>query len=152
MGHEAQLRETLLWRFDVLHKSSLLKSELSHIEKMDTKKAIARFEQIVYGKESGSQWDTLVNAIDELNPGLSHFIQNNYPQLSETEFKVLLLSYAGLPSKEIALLINQSVHTVNMGRTHIRRKIGLKETGADFCAQLRDNYEENRRRTEILNP
>lgn len=144
VSHEAQLRQTLLWRFNVLHKSSLLKSELSHIEKMDTRKAIARFEQIVYGKESGSQWDTLVNAIDELNPDLSHFIQNHYPQLSETEFKVLLLSYAGLSSKEIALLINQSPHTVNMGRTHIRRKMGLKETGADFCTLLREVYEESR--------
>ncbi|NLX66906.1 MAG: hypothetical protein GXZ19_09110 [Bacteroidales bacterium] len=150
-GHETQLRETLLWRFNVLHKSSLLKSELSHIEKMDTRKAITRFEQIVYGKESGSQWNTLVNAIDELNPGLSHFIQSNYPQLSETEFKVMLLSYAGLSCKEIALLINQSVHTVNMGRTRIRQKMELKEPGADFCAVLRDNYEESRRKEKDVN-
>jgi DNA-binding CsgD family transcriptional regulator len=37
------------------------------------------------------------------------------------------LSYAGLPSKEIALLIDQGVHTVNMARTRIRQKMDIKE-------------------------
>ena len=143
-GHEKQLRETLLWKFNIMHKSSLLNSELDQIEKMDTKKAIRKFEQIVYGKNSGSQWDSLVETIDELYPGLSHFIKNTYPQFTDTEVKVSLLSISGLPNKEIALLLNQSVYTVGMARTHIRKKMELQEPGADFCLILKQSYEENR--------
>jgi len=140
---EDQLRESLLWKFNVLHKSSLLKSELQQFDQMDTKHAISRFDEIVYGENHPSQWNTLVETIDEMHPRLSSFTRSTYPQFTETEFKVCLLSYAGLPSKEIALLIDQSVHTVNMARTRIRQKMGLKETGADFCAHLKQKYAEN---------
>lgn len=143
-GHEKQLRETLLWKFNILHKSSILKSELDQIEKMDVKKAIRKFEQIVYGKNSGSQWDSLEETIDELYPGLSHFIKNAYPQFTDTEIKVSLLSISRLPNKEIALLLNQSVYTVSMARTHIRQKMELQEPGADFCLILKQSYEKNR--------
>lgn len=142
-GLNEQLRETLLWKFNVLHKSSLLKSEMEKIEKMDTRKALAIFNRIVHGENKSSEWSTLVDTIDELHLGLSQFIRNTYPQFTDTEYKVCMLSYAELPSKEIALLINQSVHTVNMARTHIRQKMNLQETGADFCAVIKQSYEEN---------
>lgn len=142
-GDKQQLREALLWKFNVLHKSSLLESQLVKMEKTDSKKTIAKFNQIVYGKDNNSQWNALIETMNELNPGLPQFIKNSYPQLSETQYKVCLLSYAGLPSKEIALLINQSVHTVNMARTAIRQKMGLQEPGADFCTVLREAYEKS---------
>jgi DNA-binding CsgD family transcriptional regulator len=84
-----------------------------------------------------------VETIDEMHPRLSSFTRSTYPQFTETEFKVCLLSYAGLPSKEIALLIDQSVHTVNMARTRIRQKMGLKEVGADFCTHLKQKFTDN---------
>jgi len=138
-----QLRESLLWKFNVLHKSSLLKSELQQFDQMDTKHAIARFDEIVYGENHPSQWNTLVDTIDEMHPGLSSFTRSTYPQFTETEFKVCLLSYTGLASKEIALLIYQSVHTVNMARTRIRQKMDLKEAGADFNAHMKQKFSEN---------
>ncbi|MDO5523238.1 MAG: hypothetical protein Q4G48_04240 [Bacteroidia bacterium] len=135
-----QLREILLWKFNVQHKSALLKSELQHLDRMDTKKAFARFDEIVYGKDNPSQWSSLVETIDELTPGLSGFIRRRYPQFSDTEFNVCLLSYAGLNAKETALMLNQSPHTVNMARTRIRQKMNLTEPGADFCAAIDKAY------------
>lgn len=135
-----QLRETLLWKFNVQHKSALLKSELQHLERMDTKKAFALFYEIVYGKDNPSQWDALVETIDTIHPGLSGFIRRQYPQFSDTESKVCLLSYAGLNPKETALMLNQSPNTVNMARTRIRQKMNLEEPGADFCAVLEKAY------------
>lgn len=151
-GQEEQLREVLLWKFNILHKSSLLKSELDNLEKMGTKKAIAKYDAIVYGKDSGSQWDSLVESIDELNPGLSQFIAESYPQFNETEFKVCLLSYAGLPPKEIAILINLSVNSVNMARTRIRQKLNLQEPRADFCEYIREQYTESRAEVHEYRP
>lgn len=135
-----QLREILLWKFNVQHKAALLKSELQHLERMDTKKAFARFDDIVYGKDNPSQWNTLVETIDAIHPGLSLFIRQSYPQFSDTELNVCLLSYAGLNAKETALILNQSPNTVNMARTRIRQKMNLTETGADFCAALDKAY------------
>lgn len=143
-GQEKQLREILLWKFNILHKSSLLRSELDHLEKLGAKKAIAKYDDIVYGKNNESQWDSLVEAIDELNPGLSQFILKTFPQFNETEFKVCILSYAGLPPKEIAILINQSVNSVNMTRTRIRQKMNLQEHRADFCDFIKDIYNKSR--------
>ena len=135
-----QLRETLLWKFNVQHKSALLKSELQHLERMDTKKAFALFYEIVYGKDNPSQWDALVETIEAIHPGLSGFIRRQYPQISDTELNVCLLSYAGLNPKETALMLNQSPNTVNMARTRIRQKMNLEEPGADFCAVLEKAY------------
>ena len=143
-NQKEQLRETLLWKFNVLHKSTLLKTELQKIEKLDSKRTIAKFDKIVYGKDKQSQWIVLANTIDELHPGFPSFIRTTYPLFTETEFKVCLLSYAGLPSKEIALLLDQSVHTVNMARTRIRQKMNLKEPGADFSLFLKQKYAESR--------
>ena len=135
-----QLRETLLWKFNVQHKAALLKSELQHWERMDTKKAFARFDDIVYGKDNPSQWNALVETIDAIYPGLSLFIRQHYPQFSDTEVNVCLLSYAGLNAKETTLILNQSPNTVNMARTRIRQKMNLTEPGADFCAALEKAY------------
>lgn len=140
---EDQLRESILWKFNVLHKSSLFKSELQKFDQIDAKHAIARFDEIVYGENNPSQWNALVETIDEMHPRLSSFTRATYPQFTETEFKVCLLSYAGLPGKEIALLIDQSVYTVNMARTRIRQKMGLKGVGADFCTYLKQKFSEN---------
>lgn len=137
---DLQLREVLLWKFDVLHKVSLLKLELQHFERIDTRKALAMFEEIVYGKNNTSQWNILIETINEIHPGLSACMKQNYPQFSETEHKVCVLSYAGLHAKEIALLIHQSIHTINMAGTGIRKKMNLKESGANFCKEMQKQY------------
>lgn len=143
-NQEKQLREVLLWKFDILHKSALLKRELDKPEKGNIKQAVSKFESIMYGDDNkGSEWNSLVNTIDELNPGLSQFIRSTYPQFNDTEFKVCILSYASLSPGEIAILINQSPHSVNMTRTRIRQKVNLQGRGADFCDLIRTGYEES---------
>lgn len=97
----------------------------------------------MYGKKGQSQWAMLEDTIDQLYPGIPLLIRTRYCQFTETEFKVCLLSCAGLPCKEIALLIDQSVYTVNMARTRIRQKMNLKELGADFSLFLKQKYIEN---------
>jgi DNA-binding CsgD family transcriptional regulator len=143
-NQKEQLRETLLWKFHVLHKATLLKSELQLIDKLDSKRTIAKFDEIVYGKNKQSQWIMLESTIDELYPGLPLLIRTSYPQFTETEFKVCLLAYAGLSCKEIAQHIDQSVHTVNMARTRIRQKMNLIEPSANFSLFLKQKYAESR--------
>ena len=98
------------------------------------------FNEIVYGENSDSPWKLMLQTFDKLNPGLSATIQKDYDQFSETEFKICLLSYAQLKAKEIALMLNISVHTVNMGRSNIRKKMNLQTKGVDFCEVLKERY------------
>lgn len=133
-------REALLWKFDVLQKSYFLKNKMESTPKLTGEKALQEFNNIVYGTDGDSPWRLMHQTFDELNPGLSSIIQKHYPQLSETEFKICLLSYARMRSTEIALILNLSVSTVNMGRTNIRKKMNLKTKGVDFCEVLIDLY------------
>lgn len=134
------LRETLLWKFNVQHKVALLKSELQPLERIDTGKALTKFGEIVYGKSNPSQWEALEQTISEIHPGLPAFIRSTYPQFSDTELKVALLSYVRLRPKEIALLLNQSLNTVNMARTKIRKKMEIPEKGGNFCSIIEKAY------------
>ena len=133
-------REALLWKFDILQKSSVLNHAMLSTTKLSTNRALEKFNEIVYGKDGDSPWELIHQTFDELNPGLSSAIQKKYPQFSETEFKICLLSYARMRPTEIALILNLSVHTVNMGRTNIRKKMNLKTPGVDFCKTLDELY------------
>ena len=133
-------REALLWKFDVLQKSSIFESTMKSSPKLTGEKAIQKFNEIVYGADSDSPWELILQTFDELNPGLSAAINKDYPEFSETEFKICLLSYARLKAREIALILNISVHTVNMGRSNIRKKMNLHTKGVDFCEVLIDLY------------
>ena len=136
-------REALLWKFDVLQKSSILESAMRSSPELTGEKAIQEFNKIVYGEDSDSSWELILQTFDELNPGLSAAINKDYPEFSETEFKICLLSYARLKAREIALILNISVHTVNMGRSNIRKKMNLHTKGVDFCEVLKERYTQN---------
>jgi hypothetical protein len=140
---QTRLREMLLWKLEVLQNSTLLKSKLDQSENMDVKKTAAKFEQVIYGIDNESRWNTLEVTINGLHPNLTRIIRRTFPQFSETEFKVCLLSYAKLSCKEIALLVNQSVHTVNKARTRIRQKMDISNPNTDFCDKLRQIYKGN---------
>ena len=133
-------REALLWKFDVLQKSSALNHEIQSSSKLSDNKALLKFNEIVYGPDSDSPWEQMLQTFDELNPGLSAAIKKDFPEFSETEFKICLLSYTRLRSKEIALILNLSVNTINVGRTNIRKKMNLQTKGVDFCEVLKERY------------
>lgn len=135
-----QHRDALLWKFDVQQKVMLLKPQLRIFDKIETETALAKFDEVIYGKDNPSVWDALEQTLDEMYPELPAFLRRTHPQFSDTEFKVCLLSYAGLQTKKIALLIKQKTATVNMARTAIRKKMNLSEAGADFCAVLEKAY------------
>ena len=114
--------------------------EIQSSSKLSDNKALLKFNEIVYGPDSDSPWEQMLQTFDELNPGLSAAIKKDFPEFSETEFKICLLSYTRLRSKEIALILNLSVNTINVGRTNIRKKMNLQTKGVDFCEVLKERY------------
>lgn len=100
-ANHSQLREALLWKFDVQQKALRIKKELNlPDDQADINRMLAKFKEIVYGKNNISQWDALMTTVDELHPGFSSFIRTTYPQFSDTEQKCVCLPIPNSQAKK----------------------------------------------------
>lgn len=73
--------------------------------------------------ERSNKFEAALAAIERVYPDMYATIQHKYPNLNETETKVMLLSCSDLSNKEIAAILELSIHTVNKCRSEINRKI-----------------------------
>jgi DNA-binding NarL/FixJ family response regulator len=78
---------------------------------------------IKINNEQENMFDGAVAAIERVYPDMYTTILQKYPNLNDTESKVLLLSCSDLTNTEIAYILGLSVHSVNKSRSEIRRKI-----------------------------
>ena len=69
------------------------------------------------------------NVLESAYPKLYSTIQDNYPDLTETEAKVCLLSCSDLSNAEMAELLGLKPNTVNQNRSNLRKKLNLKPDG-----------------------
>ena len=131
------LRKELLWRFDVAKKVMAL-NEITK-EKADTSPKtnlpLSQFNQIVYGiTDIEEQWEALFSIFNNACPGYAEKIKENFPALTENEFRICVLTYAGFRVKEISIILKQSHNTIQTRRTDVRKKIGIVQSDhfADF--------------------
>ncbi len=80
--------------------------------------------QIMNGKEDS--FEAARSVLETSYPNLYSFIQENYPDLTETEAKICLLSCSDLSNTEIAEFLGLRVNTVNQNRSNLRKKLNLK--------------------------
>lgn len=126
------LRRELLWRFNITKKFIKINEELNKKGKTNLESGLLlkKFNTIVYGQDSlDEQWETLHLAFREARPGYSEKLKQLYPDISETEFRICILTYADFSVKEIALILQQSPNTIQTRRTSLRKKLGLSNGG-----------------------
>ena len=80
--------------------------------------------QIMNGKEDS--FEAARSVLETSYPNLYSIIQENYPDLTETETKVCLLSCSDLSNTEMAKLLGLRLNTVNQNRSNLRKKLNLK--------------------------
>jgi len=80
--------------------------------------------KIMNGKDDS--FEAARSVLETAYPLLYSTIKENYPNLTETEAKVCLLSCSDLSNTEIAELLRLSVNTVNQNRSNLRKKLNLK--------------------------
>lgn len=73
--------------------------------------------------EKDSMFEGAAAAVERVYPDMYSTILQKYPNLNDTESKVLLLSCSDLTNTEIGYILGLSVHSVNKSRSEIRRKI-----------------------------
>ncbi|MCC8186983.1 MAG: hypothetical protein LIP08_05600 [Bacteroides sp.] len=91
-------------------------------------KFIRKFNEIVYGQDS-LDWERLYETINSLHNNLFNKIKNEFPFLSDQEFKTCCLTIARLSNSEIGIILNNSASTVQYRKTYIRKKLGIPHQG-----------------------
>jgi tetratricopeptide (TPR) repeat protein/DNA-binding CsgD family transcriptional regulator len=140
---QSDLRREFLWRFDITKKFIRINTEITKKGKSSTESGLLlkQFNKIVYGQSTiDEQWETLHQAFHQARPGYTEKIKQRHPDLSETEFRIYILTYADFSIKEIALILQQSPNTIQTRRTSLRKKLGVPNGGniADSIDKLMD--------------
>jgi tetratricopeptide (TPR) repeat protein len=133
---DQDLRELLLWKFDVIKKSALM--EQHSTSKMSAAELIKIFHQIVYRGNKNDHWQNILSIFDQVNPGISEKMRRLFPSLTETEYRIMLLTYAGMSVKDISVILHLSSHTVQTYRTGLRKKYGIDDISVDTTTYLKD--------------
>ena len=61
-----------------------------------------------------------------------------FPNLTETEYRITLLTYAGMSVKDISVILHLSAHTVQTYRTGLRKKFGIDDISVDTTTYLKE--------------
>ena len=82
--------------------------------------------------------DSIYSRAEELHAGFYEKLNTEFPELSATDKKLMMLLRIGLSSKEIASLFNISTKSVEISRYRLRKKLQLqKDTSLiDFCKNI----------------
>lgn len=95
------------------------------LQRSDPKK---EWESLVWQIMNGEQeaFEAARSVLETAYPKLYSTIKENYPDLTETEAKICLLSCSDLSNTEIAELLGLRTNTVNQNRSNLRKKLNLK--------------------------
>ena len=113
--------------------SKALLKEQQTMQKMavylGNKKETALFEALRYSVLGNQEyWDAMTKIFDEQFPGMRKELTKQHPDLTETEQKILLLSYVDASREDTALLLDISIFMVDKLRTSVKKKMAAKTT------------------------
>lgn len=77
--------------------------------------------------QAESAYDVIFEEYNKVYPDVVQRIKDNQPSLSETEFKICILSMMPFSVKEVANMMKVSTAMVGKARTSIRKKLGMTE-------------------------
>lgn len=80
--------------------------------------------QVMNGKED--LFEAARSIIEKAYPNLYSIIVQKYPNLTDTEAKICLLSFCNISNAEMAELLGLRLNTVNQSRSVLRKKLNLK--------------------------
>lgn len=79
--------------------------------------------QVMNGKEN--LFEAIRATIEKVYPDLYSVLMEKYPNLTETEAKICMLSFCDISNAEAAELLDLRLNTVNQNRSTLRKKLNL---------------------------
>lgn len=111
--------------------------------KNNKREVIAELKNIAYGSSYKTGMEAVIDLFKTTFNGLDLYIKKEYPDLSETEYKVCLLTFFPVTINDIADLLGQSTNTVAKARTGIRKKIGMSGFGGNISDFILKSYRDS---------
>ena len=112
-------KRNLEWKYMLVYSMTL----------MDRNKTESHYKTIkrkIYDNTE-TAFDAVMKIFEEEHPGLAEAIRQKYPVLSDTEYKVGIMSLTPFSSQETADILGKSINTINKARTNIRKKLEIEE-------------------------
>ena len=123
---ESKNRELAVATLSTLKRNEFLntiKKELTRIE--DEPKAAKLIKTINKKLNSNDDWEYFEKAFENSDPDFFKKLKTVHPSLTNNDLKLCAYLRLNLSSKEIAPLLNISVHSVEIKRYRLRKKMEL---------------------------
>ena len=115
-------------RNNLIHKVMMIYKVFLIGENKDIDKAsFQKLKSCVCGREADNAYDAIFEEYNKVYPDVVQRIKDNQPALTESEFKVCVLSMMPFSVKEVADILDVSSAMIGKSRTNIRRKLGMTE-------------------------
>jgi len=79
--------------------------------------------QVMNGKKD--LFEAAQTSVEMAYPNLYAILAEKYPNLTETETKICLLSFCDISNAEMAELLGLRLNTINQNRSTLRKKLNL---------------------------
>lgn len=129
---EKMLKSIMQQRITTIREATLWKWSLSTDAREQHREALLKFNQAVYGKTRGDDWNMFYNAMNELYNGRLRKLQLQISQLDDDEFRICILICTHADESEIATVTGLSNRMVRHKKSSIRSKLGISEYGNIF--------------------
>ena len=117
---------------DNLFQRTMMIYKIFHIgENKDIDKAsFQKLKSCVCGREADSAYQAIFEEYQKVYPEVVQQLSEHQPSLTESEFKVCILSMMPFSVKEVADILKVSSAMIGKSRTGIRKKLGIAEGGS----------------------
>lgn len=94
------------------------------------KASFQKLKSCVCGREADSAYQAIFEEYQKVYPEMVQHLREHQPSLTESEFKVCILSMMPFSVKEVADILKVSSAMIGKSRTGIRKKLGIAEGGS----------------------
>ena len=91
------------------------------------KTSFDKLKSCVCGREVDNAYDAIFEEYNKVYPDVVQRIKSNQPAMTDSEFKVCILSMRPFSVKEVADILDVSSAMIGKARTSIRKKLGMSE-------------------------
>lgn len=116
-----------------------LKNELSLTSK-GSKEAPGKVQNIINQISTSNNeqlWSEFEATFNETNPDYLKRLSERFPDLTLNDLKLCIFLNMNLRTKEIAVITQQNIKTIEVARTRLRKKLGLDNTTTNITAFLK---------------
>ena len=131
--HHNELLKKIIEELDGIRSLSILKGA-------QQKKFNLKIQSVINQLKLSSNdqmWNEFEKSFAETNPGFLSKLSEKYPDLTPNEIKLCVFLALNLRTKEISVITQQSIKSINVARTRLRRKLNLDNTNTNLCVFLK---------------